>query len=120
VCYVPRADRMWSLLLQVGEMSCQRFPDIDRFQKGSLMGGYIYLRFFNPVIVAPENNNFIQITPSKTARRNLILVAKLLQNLSNSMRFGDKEAYMMCLNDFIDRRLESMLVCPENPCLVLS
>jgi hypothetical protein len=42
-------------------------------QVGSLMGGYIYLRFFNPVIVTPDALNFIS-KPSRVMRRNLILV----------------------------------------------
>ncbi|MES1917403.1 MAG: hypothetical protein MHM6MM_009133, partial [Cercozoa sp. M6MM] len=35
------------------------------------------------------------------ARRNLICVAKVLQNLSNGVEFGKKEAYLAALNPFL-------------------
>ena len=68
---------------------------------GSLIGGYIYLRFFNPVIVTPDAMNIIATKPNRIQRRNLILVAKVLQNLSNGLLFGDKEIYMKVLNQYI-------------------
>jgi Ras GTPase-activating-like protein IQGAP2/3 len=60
---------------QLGDLARQRFPEADRFQIGSLIGGYIYLRFFNPVIVTPDALNFIQTKPKGVMRRNLILVS---------------------------------------------
>jgi len=91
---------------QLGELARQRFPDIDRHQVGSLMGGYIYLRFFNPIIVTPDAINFVDTKPNRTMRRNLILIAKVLQNLSNGLLFGDKEPYMIIANDFIKEKTE--------------
>ena len=74
----------------------------------SLQGGYIYLRFFNPVIVAPDAMNFIREKPSRTLRRNLVLIAKVLQNLSNGVLFGAKEMYMQPLNAYITSRMPAM------------
>lgn len=91
---------------QLGVLAKQRFPDVDRSQLGSLMGGYIYLRFFNPVIVTPDAINFIQTKPKGTMRRNLILIAKVLQNLSNGLGFGDKEMYMRDLNPYLESKRE--------------
>jgi len=34
-------------------------------------------------------------------RRTLILISKVLQNLSNDIQFGDKEQYMVFLNRYI-------------------
>jgi len=93
---------------QLSELAKQRFPDIDRHQVGSLMGGYIYLRFFNPIIVTPDAINFVDQKPSRLMRRNLILIAKVLQNLSNGLLFGDKETYMKPLNDFIKDKTEPL------------
>lgn len=86
---------------QLGKLCKAKFPETDKYQIGSLMGGYIYLRFFNPVIVTPDALNFIQTKPTRIKRRNLILIAKVLQNLSNGLAFGDKEQYMMVANHFI-------------------
>lgn len=43
-------------------------------QVGSLVGGYIMLRFFTPAVVAPDTNNIIQSKPTKIQRRNFVLV----------------------------------------------
>jgi hypothetical protein len=39
--------------------------------------------------------------PTPQARRLLILITKVLQNLSNDVEFGTKEPYMAKMNDFI-------------------
>lgn len=93
---------------QLGTLAKQRFPDSDKYQIGSLMGGYIYLRFFNPVIVTPDAINFIQTKPSTIMRRNLVLIAKVLQNLSNGLLFRDKEYYMRVMNPFIESNREPL------------
>jgi Ras GTPase-activating-like protein IQGAP2/3 len=77
-------------------------------QVQSLQGGYVYLRFLNPAIVAPDGMNLIKAKPSKTVRRNLVLVAKVLQNLSNGVLFGGKEKYMQALNTFIESKRPAM------------
>jgi len=78
------------------------------------MGGYIYLRFFNPVIVTPDAINFISIKPNRIMRRNLILMAKVLQNLSNGILFGDKEVFMKVLNKYIEERMEPLQTYFDN------
>ena len=67
----------------------------------SLQGGYLMLRFFNPAIVAPESSKLVVTRPSKQLQRNLVLIAKVLQNLSNGVEFGGKESYMSCVNSYI-------------------
>eukprot|EP00485_Elphidium_margaritaceum_P005505 CAMPEP_0202708610 /NCGR_PEP_ID=MMETSP1385-20130828/20774_1 /ASSEMBLY_ACC=CAM_ASM_000861 /TAXON_ID=933848 /ORGANISM="Elphidium margaritaceum" /LENGTH=902 /DNA_ID=CAMNT_0049367625 /DNA_START=42 /DNA_END=2750 /DNA_ORIENTATION=+ len=91
---------------QLAEMAQQRFPDADRYQIGGLVGGYIYLRFFNPVVVTPESVHFVDKKLTKTMRRNLILVAKILQNLSNGVEFRDK--YMHKLSKFVEKHREDI------------
>jgi len=91
---------------QLGELSREKFPDITELQVTSLMGGYICLRFFNPVIVSPDAHGFVRERPSKRGRRNLVLVAKVIQTLSNGVLFGDKEKYMVPLNPFVESMRE--------------
>eukprot|EP01083_Nonionella_stella_P072603 195816_1 len=91
---------------QLAEMAQQRFPEADRYEIGALVGGYIYLRFFNPVVVTPESVHFVDKKVSKTMRRNLILVAKILQNLSNGVEFRDK--FMHRLSKFIEKHREDV------------
>lgn len=61
---------------QLSYLCALKFPSVDKYQLSSLMGGYIYLRFFNPVIVAPDAINFIKDKPSRNMRRNLVLVSQ--------------------------------------------
>lgn len=61
-------------------------------------------RYINPSFLSPETYGIIsdskQVTP--VSRRNLILLTKVLQNLSNGVEFqGNKEPFMMVVNDYI-------------------
>eukprot|EP00164_Ancoracysta_twista_P014115 GFYU01022846.1.p1 GENE.GFYU01022846.1~~GFYU01022846.1.p1 ORF type:complete len:756 (-),score=195.07 GFYU01022846.1:273-2540(-) len=91
------------------DVAAARFPEAQDTELYSLCGGFVFLRFLNPAIVAPFENGVFDERPSKTMQRNLILIAKLLQNVSNDILYGDKEEYMTPLNDFIvrmrDRRM---------------
>ncbi len=51
---------------------------------------------------APTSFLSFEIEPADSyTQRNLILLAKVLQNLANEAQFGGKEDYMSRLNDFI-------------------
>jgi len=89
----------------LGALCKKRFPEADRYQIGSLIGGYVNLRFFTPRVVNPDFIPSYQ-KPNSRSKRNLVLVAKTLQNLSNGQRFGDNQAFMKQLNPFIDSNRE--------------
>ncbi|ELR14618.1 SAM domain (Sterile alpha motif) domain containing protein [Acanthamoeba castellanii str. Neff] len=75
----------------------ERFPGSEFKAVGAL----ICLRLFCPAIVAPETHNLTkpgEVTPK--AKRNLVLVAKLLQTLVNETPF-EKEVCMLPFNGFI-------------------
>jgi len=65
------------------------------------IGGFIFLRFFCPAVSSPEAYGIVEEPPSASSRRLLILITKVLQNLSNDVEFGSKEPYMTKMNDFI-------------------
>ncbi|GAB5355363.1 hypothetical protein AAMO2058_000199500 [Amorphochlora amoebiformis] len=82
--------------------------DASGVQLDKLIGGFLYLRFFNPVIINPSVV-FVCETPSPIARNNLVLVAKVLQNLSNQRLLGRKgEPYLSICNDFIQKHQNDM------------
>lgn len=75
----------------------QRFKDVDEDQIYALVGSVLFLRYLTAALVTPELNGLGDVLdgrPSSRLRRNLILLAKLLQNLSNNVEFGSKEEYM--------------------------
>jgi len=91
---------------QLAEACRENFKDADRYQIGSLVGGYIYLRFFNPVICHPVNLlKGRKVSPRM--HRNLVLIAKVLQNQSNGVYFRDKS--LVVLNNFLDQNKEKLL-----------
>jgi hypothetical protein len=73
------------------------------------VGGFIFLRFFAPALVAPHAFGLTIAPPSPRSQRMLTLVAKLLQNAANDVEFGKKEAYMMKMNDFISTNREKVM-----------
>jgi hypothetical protein len=77
----------------------------------SIVGGFVILRYINPAIVAPDGNQIIAAgtKPSKKQRRNLILIAKVLQNVSNGILFADKEVFMVPLNKFVESHQSKMV-----------
>jgi len=75
----------------------ERFPG----NVNTTIGGFIFLRFFCPAVSSPEAYGIVEEPPSASSRRLLILITKVLQNLSNDVEFGSKEPYMTKMNDFI-------------------
>ncbi|GIQ79919.1 hypothetical protein KIPB_000627, partial [Kipferlia bialata] len=69
-----------------------------------LVGNLIFLRFLNPGIAVPEfyGVSVAGKTPSQRARRNLILITKVIQSISNGVRFGDSEQFMIPMNTVVD------------------
>lgn len=73
-----------------------------------LLGSFLMLRYINPAIAAPENAGLLPQTGrtagqplTPRARRNLLLITKVLQNMSNGVLFTQKEQYMLPLNGFL-------------------
>lgn len=76
----------------------RKFPN-SRYQG---VGGFMFLRFISPAIVAPQIIDMTLPGPGKTLRRGLLLVSKILQTLaSNNLFSAHKEPFMIGLNDFL-------------------
>jgi len=95
------------LCKQLAEMGQKYFPKATRYQIGSMVGSYLYLRFFTPAIVNPDRGNLLQGKKlSRKMRDNLVLVARVLQNQSNGVSFRGKG--MGGMNDFLDENREKI------------
>jgi len=68
------------------------------------VGAFFFLRFFCPALIDPQNFGIVEEPPSPEARRQLLLITKILQNIANGVRFGKKEPFMEPMNDFIDKQ----------------
>jgi len=87
---------------QLDKLARATFLDATEEQLRSVIGGFLFLRFLNPIIVTPDGNNIITKKVDKVKRRNLTLIAKVLQNMSNGVQFAKKEAFMISLNTFLN------------------
>ncbi|KAJ3039290.1 Ras GTPase activating protein ira2 [Rhizophlyctis rosea] len=66
------------------------------------VGGFLFLRFFCPAIVAPEYHGLVKSPIDiPQLRRGLVLTTKVVQNLANNVLFGVKESFMAGLNDVL-------------------
>ena len=75
----------------------KKFPDCAKFGVAS----FIFLRFICPAIVAPDSFGIIKNgSLSVGVRRTLVLVSKILQNLSNGIKTS-KESYMKPTDIFL-------------------
>ena len=74
------------------------------------IGSFFLLRFINPCIFSPERYGLLPKgeVPDTRTRRNLILLSKLLQKLSNAKTFSEKDQYMTTLNDYILSRQKTI------------
>ncbi|EDQ91742.1 uncharacterized protein MONBRDRAFT_17576 [Monosiga brevicollis MX1] len=93
----PPLRRVFGVLQQQAK---KRFPGDAHVQYTSV-SAFLFLRLFCPAIINPKLFNMMSEHPTDTLARNLTLVAKVIQNLANMAEFGQKEAFMQPMNEFI-------------------
>lgn len=105
VDHIPFGIR-W-LCRRLKELSLLHFPDATPQQVNGIVGGFVFLRFFNPSIVGPDAVNIVANKPTPAGRRNLVFIAKVLQNMSNGVLFAGKERFMAVFNHFLEAKQEA-------------
>eukprot|EP01087_Luapelamoeba_hula_P011502 TRINITY_DN3134_c0_g2_i11.p1 TRINITY_DN3134_c0_g2~~TRINITY_DN3134_c0_g2_i11.p1 ORF type:complete len:1786 (-),score=221.70 TRINITY_DN3134_c0_g2_i11:93-5450(-) len=77
----------------------------DKLQEANylIFVNFFFLRFFCPAIVSPRAYGVLHedVNISKTARRGLVLISKVIQSLANGAEFGIKEEHMLPLNPWV-------------------
>ncbi len=97
------------------KLACEaQFPEATQEDIHRLLGYFVYYRFINISIVAPDTFGLVESKDiSAEVRGGLVDVAKVLQNLFNLLLFTDPDkSYMFCVNKFIEeskKRVEAYL-----------
>jgi len=92
--YIQQEFRKISALLQ--RECTKKFDDV----KYKIVGGFLFLRWLCPTIVSPKAYGLTPAEPTPKQGRGLILIAKLLQNLSNEVLDDSKQSFMADLHSF--------------------
>ena len=94
--FSPKLRRVCSLIVSLVR---EKFPGTELLA----VGGFIFLRFICPAIASPKTHGIVKdAIQNSDLRRGFILITKVIQNLANNVRFGNKEQCMVYLNEFLD------------------
>ena len=89
---------------QLRELCEKRLPDATPEELFKLTIYFVYYRFINLAIVTPDAYKIVDKELNPTVRKNLVVVAKVLQNLFNFRKYdAPEQKHMFPLNDFIER-----------------
>jgi len=94
---------------QLRDLATKSVPDASKDDILKLMVYFIYYRFINPPIVTPDAYNIVENEIPAVARKNLVFIAKVLQNVFNFREFGASDKALVALNPFINRSKSSLM-----------
>jgi len=93
------------ILKHVFDETSKKFEEHDAYKA---MGAFFFLRFVCPSLMAPQLYGLLKMPPHSIAQRQLVLLAKVLQNLANDTLPGKKEGYMAKLDEFITSNQDAL------------
>lgn len=83
----------------IKQLPDKKFQNIAPETVICLIGGFFMLRLINPAIISPHAHMLLTSQPRPTVRRNFVMIAKILQAMSNKLTL--KEDFMQPLEPFV-------------------
>jgi len=93
---------------QIIKIAEHQFQNSAKDEIWKVIGYFIYYRFINLAIVTPDAFDVLDKELNPVARKNLVSVAKVLQNLFYLTPFGKNEKWFIPLNGWIQKRLDQV------------
>lgn len=89
---------------QLDVMLKAKHPESTEVERASVIGYIAYYRFMNPPICAPDAFQLTKKKISLNMRNNLVVISKVLTNLTNNILFDAKlEDQMTVMNDWLQK-----------------
>lgn len=93
---------------QIRTIAQEKFKSSSEDDILKVTGYFVYYRFINLAIVTPENFGIVEKDPSPVARKNLVVISKVLQKLFNLSLFDQSDKWMMPLNDWMKSNFDTV------------
>lgn len=93
---------------QIANIAEENFQSPNKDDILKVIGYFIYYRFVNLAIVTPDAFEIIDKELNPVARKNLVSISKVLQNLFNLSQFGKNDRWFVPLNTWIQKRSDSV------------
>lgn len=91
------------------DLAEENFPDAKEDDIMKIVSYFVYYRFFNLAIITPDQYDIVERELTPVARKNLVAVAKTLQNLFNLILFDTKkQAWMAPVNTWIKSKIDEV------------
>jgi Ras GTPase-activating-like protein IQGAP2/3 len=89
---------------QLNQMLAAKHPESSEIERASIIGYIAYYRFMNPPICAPDAFQLTKKKISINMRNNLVVISKVLTNLTNNVLFDSKiEEQMTVMNEWLKK-----------------
>jgi Ras GTPase-activating-like protein IQGAP2/3 len=74
-----------------------------------VVANFIYYRYLNSAIKAPESWGVVETVPNAQQRKNLGMVSKMLTHIAGGKVFGDEDQILQSLNDYVVHESQRMI-----------
>lgn len=92
---------------QLNVLLVQKHPESTDVDRSAVIGYIAYYRFMNPPICAPDAFQLTKKKISLNMRNNLVVIARVLTNLTNNILFDNKaEDQMSLMNTWLEKNKE--------------